>query len=88
MAESLVQRVGKSIAAHRLQRGWSQQDLADKSGIGQSTISRYEAGDRVMGIEALVRLSNALNVAPGVLLCGMAPGRPLAVATAVMKEAS
>lgn len=82
MAESLVQRVGNSLAAHRYSRGWSQKELARRSGVGQSAISRYEDGDRTMRIDILVRLSNALGVAPGVLLCGVSPGRHLSVAKA------
>lgn len=82
MADPLVQRVGRSLAAHRYSLGWSQKELATRSGVGQSAISRYEDGDRTMGIDILVRLSTALGVAPGVLLCGLPPGRHLSVAEA------
>lgn len=46
----------------RLQKGWSQQDLADKAGIGQDTISGIESGRREPHPSTLRKLAAALGV--------------------------
>lgn len=38
---------GQQIKAARGALGWTVQDLADKSGVGTATISRYELADAV-----------------------------------------
>ena len=43
----------------RERAGLTQKQLADRSGIAQSTISAYEAGKREPGLEALRKLLNA-----------------------------
>lgn len=53
------QRLGSVIRLVRVRRGWRQADLAQRSGVGQSTISRIERGhlgtlplDRLRGVAA------------------------------------
>lgn len=46
----------------RLQKGWSQQDLADRAGIGQDTISGIESGRREPHPSTLRKLAIALGV--------------------------
>jgi transcriptional regulator with XRE-family HTH domain len=40
----------------RERAGLTQQQLAERSGIAQSTISAYESGKRVPGVDALTKL--------------------------------
>jgi len=35
-----------NIAQKRLERGWTQSELAKRSGVSQSTISQIESGER------------------------------------------
>jgi transcriptional regulator with XRE-family HTH domain len=42
--------------------GWSQQDLAEASGVAAAQISRYEAGRSAPRPEVVARLAKALNV--------------------------
>jgi len=46
----------------RLHKGWSQQDLAGKSGVGQDTISGIESGRREPRPSTLRKLAQALGV--------------------------
>jgi transcriptional regulator with XRE-family HTH domain len=52
----------------RVARGWSLDDLAARSHLSASTISRIETGKRTMSIEVLVALASALEVDVGSLL--------------------
>lgn len=42
--------------------GWSQNELSRRSGIPQSAISRYEAGEQEPGYSRLKRIADALGV--------------------------
>jgi putative transcriptional regulator len=46
----------------RRQKGWSQKDLADESGVGQDTISGIESGRHEPRPSTLRKLANALEV--------------------------
>jgi transcriptional regulator with XRE-family HTH domain len=46
----------------RRQRGWSQKDLADESGVGQDTISGIERGQHEPRPSTLRKLAEALEV--------------------------
>jgi transcriptional regulator with XRE-family HTH domain len=39
--------LGAAMQRARRRKGWSQRDLASRTGVHQSTISRFERGDRV-----------------------------------------
>ena len=50
-------------------RGWSQNELARRSGVAQSTISRLEAGDTSgASLGVIEKLAEALDVDPSVLI--------------------
>jgi transcriptional regulator with XRE-family HTH domain len=53
----------------RERKGWSQAELARRSGVAQPIISRVEAGKtRTLSLENLEKIAAALDVAPGSLL--------------------
>ena len=58
---------GESIKIARELLGWSQQDLAKKCGIPQSTISGIESGRITLGLERAKKLARAMRLHPGVL---------------------
>lgn len=50
-------------------RGWSQNELARRSGVAQSTISRMEAGDTSgISLGIVEKLAEALDVDPSILI--------------------
>lgn len=54
-------RLVKRIVRERKQQQLTQQQLADKAGIGQSMLSQIENGERLPGAESLGALVHALG---------------------------
>jgi glucose-1-phosphate thymidylyltransferase len=54
--------VGERIAELRERKGWSQMQLAQRLGVTNVTISRYELGRRQLNTVTLDRIANALGV--------------------------
>lgn len=52
------------IKKHRKKIGLTQAELADKVGIGRSTLAQYEAGDRNPKKDALEKIAQALDMTP------------------------
>lgn len=64
---------GQRVRAARHQQGWTQQELANASGLTQSAIGNYETGLRTDPTSAaLLKLADALNVTPEWLQHGSA----------------
>ena len=53
--------VENKVREYREERGWSQGQLARKSGVGRSTISEAETGEHAPSLEAALRLARALG---------------------------
>ena len=60
--------VGKRIAYCRKCEGLTQQQLADRTGLTQSTIARIEKGHKLLRIDTLLLLVEALQARPDYLL--------------------
>jgi transcriptional regulator with XRE-family HTH domain len=58
----LLKTFGRSIRSFRKQRGLSQEDLAESSGLSRNYISDIERGVRNPGLLALISLSRALRL--------------------------
>ena len=54
--------VENRIKEYREALGWSQEQLARKSGVSRSAVSEAENGTHVPTLEAALRLSDALGV--------------------------
>ena len=53
----------------REQRGWTQQELCERSRVGRITVSRIENGHtKGIDFETLEKLAKALDVHPAVLI--------------------
>jgi transcriptional regulator with XRE-family HTH domain len=63
-----VEEFGRRVRAIREQREWTQEDLADKSGLTSVQISRIERGAREIRLTTLLRLIAALETKPDKLL--------------------
>mgnify|MGYP001596848118 CR=1 FL=1 len=54
--------LGQRIRAARLAKGWTQQDLADRSGIARANIARMEAGRHTPSVETVKVVAQALTL--------------------------
>ncbi|MGH9116888.1 MAG: helix-turn-helix domain-containing protein [Acidimicrobiales bacterium] len=71
LIESTARRRLRSL---RMARGWSIDELARRSHIGPSTISRLETGHRRLALDHLVTLARALDTTIDELLADDEPG--------------
>lgn len=60
-------RFGKRIRQLRLAKGWSQEDLAARSGLHPTYIGGIERGERNLGLNNLLKLARALDEHPSAL---------------------
>lgn len=60
--------LGNRIREYRKERGFSQEILAEKSGVSTNTISRIEGGQMAMSVGILQRIVKALGVDANKLL--------------------
>ncbi|NWJ42008.1 MAG: helix-turn-helix transcriptional regulator [Geothrix sp.] len=64
----LINRLAQNIRELRLANGWSQDDLAEASGLDRTYISGIERGRRNPTILVVERIANGLHVDPSMLL--------------------
>lgn len=64
---------GRRLADHRRAAGLTQEALAERAGLHAVTISYLETGIRAASVPTLVRVADALGVAPGILVDGIPP---------------
>lgn len=66
--EAVLKRFGANVRAARLERKWTQEDLADSADLSPVQVSRIERGVREIRLTTLIKLFGALEVAPDELL--------------------
>ncbi len=59
---SLDYEVGQKVKSWRLERGYTQKDLAEKIGVKYWVILQYEKGNRRVPIERLYAIAEALSI--------------------------
>jgi len=59
---------GAVVRRVRHEYEWTQEDLADRSGLTTTYVGQVERGDKVPSLSVVLRLAHALNVLPSVLL--------------------
>jgi transcriptional regulator with XRE-family HTH domain len=59
---------GLRLSEIRKNRGWSQERLAEKSGLARSYVGGVERGQRNIALLNICRLANALGLPPSALL--------------------
>ncbi|WP_265029744.1 WO male-killing family protein Wmk [Wolbachia endosymbiont (group A) of Philonthus cognatus] len=62
MKRSLDYEVGQKVKNWRLERGYTQKDLAEKLGVKYWVILQYEKGNRRISIERLYAIAEALSI--------------------------
>lgn len=61
---AVLTELGRRVARHRLERNWTQADLAREAGIGTATVQRAEHG-RSIQMTSMVRLLRTLGLLEG-----------------------
>lgn len=65
---SFREKFGRIVRELRVERGLSQEDLADAAKLHRTHISLIERGQRSVRLETIERLSIALRVQPALLM--------------------
>lgn len=63
-------KIGKFLSLLRKEKSLTQEQLAEKLGVNNKTISRWETGNYMPPIEMLLELSKFYDVSINELLCG------------------
>ena len=67
----LLLKVGKRVRNLRTDRGWSQEELADRSGVNRSYMSRVELGKSDVSLSVLHKIARTLGLSLAELLVGI-----------------
>lgn len=68
MKEVTLKELGNRVREVRHSRGWSQEQLADLSGIHRTYVSSLERGQRNVSVLTLSRIAKGLRVTAAFLL--------------------
>lgn len=66
-------KIGEQIKNERVQRGWTQEFLAERAGLKQSHISRLELGVHTPSDLTIKKIADALDIPPDKLDPGLNP---------------
>ena len=64
----IQKRLGQNVRRLRLEKGWSQEDYADRAGIHRTYVSDIERGARNPTVTVVEKLAKPLGVNAGLLL--------------------
>jgi ribosome-binding protein aMBF1 (putative translation factor) len=62
LTAEFIAQIAVSIQLTRRERGYTQKELAEKLGVSQVMISRWENGDENFTVATLAKISSALGV--------------------------
>ena len=54
--------IGEHICKMRAEKGWTQNELADKAGLGLTTIGKLERGDNGVMLETILKTIDAFKI--------------------------
>jgi transcriptional regulator with XRE-family HTH domain len=61
-ADRALKDVGRPVAELRRERGWTQEQLAERLGLQTNNLQRIELGMQNLTVRSLARLANGLGV--------------------------
>jgi transcriptional regulator with XRE-family HTH domain len=61
---AVLAEFGARLARHRLERNWTQAELAARAGVGQATVQRAERGESVQ-MTSMIKLLRVLDLLRG-----------------------
>jgi transcriptional regulator with XRE-family HTH domain len=61
---AVLAELGRRLARHRLERNWTQAELAAQAGVGQATVQRAERGESVQ-MTSMIKLLRTLELLDG-----------------------
>lgn len=61
------QKIGKQVHALRMRKGWSEAELAEKSGLRAGNVHSIEAGRYAVNVDVLQRLAESLGAEVGLI---------------------
>jgi transcriptional regulator with XRE-family HTH domain len=64
---AVIAELGRRLERHRLERNWTQAELAAEAGIGQATVQRAERGESVQ-MTSMIKLLRTLGLLAGLEL--------------------
>lgn len=76
MRSRLTQQAGVAVRKLRLTKGWTLQQLSEKSGVPLSTLSKLELGQASLTYDKILRICRALDVDPGLSILQQASVTP------------
>lgn len=76
MRSRLTQQAGVAVRKLRLAKGWTLQELSEKSGVPLSTLSKLELGQSSLTYDKILRICSALDVDPGLSILQEARAAP------------
>ena len=85
-SEPVSETVGRRVRDARSDRGWTLDQLADRSGVSRRMIVNVEAGSSNASIATLLKLAGALNVSLADLVAGSPQDPRLVVTQAAERE--
>lgn len=59
---------GEVVRRVRKEHAWTQEDLAERSGLTTTYVGQVERGDKVPSLTVVLKLAHALNVLPAQLM--------------------